>query len=143
VSIQKSLQRQVSGALRAAFVAHGEITKNNMGSASKRIVGQLLATNQIIITEEEFKIRIINFLEYHHSQLLRNREILKKCKNEQNVLTLQAKGKILGKLLNQLRKIVFGREIPVEIEKFLTKKRVFEPKRNSHSNDGRETSIQK
>jgi hypothetical protein len=37
------LERAVSGALRSAIDAHGPITKQNLGSAVKRVVSQIEA----------------------------------------------------------------------------------------------------
>lgn len=43
----------------------------------------------------------------------------KSIKNEQNCLTLRAKNKILGIILQDLRQMVFKKEIPEKIEKYL------------------------
>lgn len=41
------LERQVIGALRSTIEAHGPITKEQIGSAAKRIAGQLTARTYI------------------------------------------------------------------------------------------------
>ena len=41
-SMRKKLSRRVSGAMKSAIAAHGPITKELIGSATKRIVNQVL-----------------------------------------------------------------------------------------------------
>ena len=40
---RESLERAVKGALSSAIDAHGPITKQNLGSATKRVVSQIIA----------------------------------------------------------------------------------------------------
>lgn len=42
-SARASLERRIAGALRVAISAHGPITADTVGSAAKRVAGQLLA----------------------------------------------------------------------------------------------------
>ena len=43
---KETLEKQIKGALKASLDAHGDITKNNLSSASKRISGQIYAVIQ-------------------------------------------------------------------------------------------------
>jgi hypothetical protein len=124
---RKLLEKQITGALKCAIIAHGPIVKNNLSSATKRIAGNILCSKDIEITEEQFKQNIVYFLDYYHSKLISNRKILNRCKNSENSLYLRSKNKVLGLILNDLRKMVFKNKIPPEIENYLR----FEDERKS------------
>ena len=107
----KKITKKINGALKSAISAHGSISKNKINSATKRIVSQILVDNKPELSDNEYYEFFVSFYLDWVEKLRVNRKQLNHNKNEEQIMNLRAKNKMLSKVLKDFRKRAFRIQI--------------------------------
>lgn len=109
----KTLERQIRGAVKCTIDAHGPISHSYLSSAVKRIMGNLDNLNKINYPDEPLKESLIVLCSKYHAQIVK----LRKHLNQKNLSSEQKA--YLGSRINQLRNTI------IDINRLLKQKDIF------------------
>jgi len=103
----RQLQKNICGCLLSCIHAHGAISKNLIGSAAKRIGGQINVGNILPNPVEDCRPALFNYLVKWEENLIKlRRESRKPNKSRDQLLQIRARAKQISVMITELKAVL-------------------------------------